>query len=227
MPADLRSLVQDLYRVFALVRAAASPSTVFSRTSTRRAETEKRFVEPTETDGWRKWLVSVHVGKGNEGESRSKQPQVQHEKKKKKRRSFHLGLFKIAPSCGPDALPADLLTEYLLLTLQQPTRSDDFHPQQSSKKRQDRWQDTFPITISHHFMLHMKSGGCLRWQFFCIIPKAWISRVPLLQMCYNNWRNTDRAPLQTRPLCLEIKKELVQRGWCLFAHCLRGKILNW
>lgn len=70
--------------------------------------------------------------------------------------------------------------------------------------------------ISHYYftsfyVTHKKSCGCLRWQFFCIIPKAWISCIPLLQMCNNNWRNTDHAPLQTHLLCLEIKKNLCRK----------------
>lgn len=38
MAADSLSLVQDLYRILALVRALASPSTAFSRTPMNRAE---------------------------------------------------------------------------------------------------------------------------------------------------------------------------------------------
>lgn len=69
MPADLRSLVQDLYRVFALVRAAASPSTVFSRTPTNRAEKQRQHEgkKHRQKDKEDK-LMGVHVAKGNRKE---------------------------------------------------------------------------------------------------------------------------------------------------------------
>lgn len=42
MHVDALSLVQDLYRVLALVSAPASPSTVSSRTPTNRAEKQNK-----------------------------------------------------------------------------------------------------------------------------------------------------------------------------------------
>lgn len=70
--------------------------------------------------------------------------------------------------------------------------------------------------ISHYYFTSFYATHKKPWlfemtTFFCIIPKAWISCIPLLQMCNNNWRNTDRAPLQTRLLCLEIKKNLCRK----------------